>query len=63
MRLVWNEDDESSSVLKATTIAVESEFEADDQITDDKNENIEIPANDPIEEQKDEVIAGEHFNT
>lgn len=61
VHLVWNEEDESSSVLKAISVAIETEAEADDQamVEGDREET-------PIEESKVEdkfkMVEGENFS-
>lgn len=61
MSLVWNEEDESSSLLKSITIAVESNIEMDDEINE-KNHK-EISSVEQKDEQNAEIIAGKYVNT
>lgn len=58
--MVWNEEDENSSILKAISIAVETELETDDEATEEKDDE-KILIGEKKDELKDEMTAGEHF--
>lgn len=60
VQLVWNEEDESASLLKAISIAVETDIEADDEAIEGKNSG-KVSNEDVKEEPKEEMTTGVHL--
>lgn len=64
MSLVWNEEDESSSLLKSISIAVETDIEIDDEINEgNAQKNSSEEQKGAKEEPNVEVTAGKYVNT